>query len=58
MERLNRRRMGNVLVVAGGIIPEDDISSLREIGIKAIFGPGTPTSEIVASIQRLIRERG
>ena len=56
MERLKQKEMENVLVVAGGIIPEDDIPSLQRIGIKAIFGPGAPTSEVVASILKLVAE--
>jgi methylmalonyl-CoA mutase C-terminal domain/subunit len=54
MERLGKRGMGNVLVVAGGIIPEDDIPALEKMGIRAVFSPGTPTSDIVASIQKLV----
>jgi methylmalonyl-CoA mutase C-terminal domain/subunit len=54
MEGLKRRGMGNVLVVAGGIIPEGDMPALQQMGIKAVFGPGTLTSEIVASIQKLV----
>lgn len=57
MEQLKQKGMGNVMVVAGGIIPEDDITSLQQIGVKAIFGPGTPTSEIIDSIQRLVADR-
>ncbi len=57
MERLKQKGMGNVLVVAGGIIPEGDVASLQQIGIKAIFGPGTPTSEIVDSIKSLVAKR-
>ncbi|OGO23972.1 MAG: methylmalonyl-CoA mutase [Chloroflexi bacterium RBG_16_50_9] len=56
MERLKQKSMENVLVVAGGIIPEDDASALRQIGVKVIFGPGAPTSEIVASILKLVSE--
>ncbi len=56
MERLKQKGMGNVLVVAGGIIPDDDVPSLQKIGIKAIFGPGTRTSEIVDSIRKLVVE--
>jgi methylmalonyl-CoA mutase C-terminal domain/subunit len=41
-----------VLVVAGGIIPEEDVPKLKKEGIAEIFGPGTPTGEIV----RFIRE--
>jgi len=54
MERLKEKGMENVLVVAGGIIPEDDVASLKQIGVKAIFGPGTPTPEIADSIRKLV----
>ncbi len=54
VERLKQKGMGSVLVAAGGIIPEDDIPALRKIGIKAVFGPGTHTSDIVDSIRKLV----
>jgi methylmalonyl-CoA mutase C-terminal domain/subunit len=47
--------MDDVLVVAGGIIPEGDIPTLGKIGIKAVFGPGTRTSDIVDSIKKLLK---
>ena len=53
---LQAKDMADVVVVAGGIIPEDDISELKKIGVKAVFGPGTPTTEIVASIQKLVAD--
>ena len=56
MERLGKKGMGNVVVVAGGIIPEDDIPALEKMGIKAIFGPGSYTSEIVNAIKKLVAE--
>lgn len=43
---------GDVLVMAGGIIPEADAALLRESGVAAVFGPGTPVDEIA----RFIRE--
>jgi methylmalonyl-CoA mutase C-terminal domain/subunit len=43
---LKERGMGDVLVVAGGIVPEEDRSALEEMGVRAIFGPGADTSEI------------
>ena len=55
MEQLRRKEMENIQVVAGGIIPEEDFSSLQQIGIKAIFGPGTTTSEIVDAISKLVK---
>jgi len=57
MENLRQKDMDTVLVVAGGIIPEEDIPALYKIGIKAVFGPGTHTSEIIESIQKLVRRK-
>lgn len=56
MEQLRQRGMENVLVVAGGVMPEEDVPFLRQMGIKAIFGPGTRTSKIVDTILRLVKE--
>jgi methylmalonyl-CoA mutase, C-terminal domain len=53
MEGLKKRGMDGVSVVAGGIIPEDDIPVLEKMGIKAIFGPGTKTQEIAETIKKL-----
>ena len=60
VEQLKQKGMENVLVIAGGIIPEEDVASLQQMGIKAIFGPGAPTSEIIDSIRKLVvtREAG
>lgn len=55
MEGLAQNDMAKVIVVAGGIIPEDDIPALEKMGIKAIFGPGTPTSEIADAIKKLMK---
>jgi len=47
MQLLKKKTMTDVLVFAGGIIPPEDIPNLKKIGIKEVFGPGTPTSSIV-----------
>ena len=46
MELLREAGARDVLVIGGGIIPEEDIPRLKEAGIKAIFGPGTPTAAL------------
>ena len=51
MELLKEAGARDVLVIGGGIIPEEDIPGLKKAGIRAIFGPGTPTSETVRFIQ-------
>lgn len=54
---LREKGMDDVTVVAGGIIPDEDRSPLLEAGVKAIFGPGTSTRDIVEFIQKTIREK-
>ena len=51
MELLSKAGAGDILVIGGGIIPQEDIPSLKEAGIRAIFGPGTPTTETVRFIK-------
>jgi len=55
IDLLKENGMGHVLVLAGGIIPNEDRKSLKEKGIKEIFGPGTPISEIADFIRKNIR---
>ena len=43
--------MDKVLIIGGGIVPEEDIPFLQEKGIRAIFGPGTPVKEIADYIR-------
>jgi methylmalonyl-CoA mutase C-terminal domain/subunit len=56
MAGLKAREMDRVVVVAGGVIPEEDVPFLVEIGIKAVFSPGTPTSDIVSLVKKLVGE--
>ncbi len=51
MELLTEAGASDILVIGGGVIPEEDVPSLKESGIKAVFGPGTPTSDIIDFIQ-------
>ncbi len=55
MELLKEEGVDDVLVVGGGIIPEDDIPALKKAGLSAIFGPGTPLDEIVEYIQNNVK---
>jgi methylmalonyl-CoA mutase C-terminal domain/subunit len=49
---LKKKGKTDVLIVAGGIIPDEDVPALRNIGIKAVFGPGTPTYKIIEFIKQ------
>jgi methylmalonyl-CoA mutase C-terminal domain/subunit len=47
----------DVVVTAGGIIPEEDIPMLKKCGIAAVFGPGTPIEEIVRFHKENLKSR-
>ena len=51
---LTDNNMDDVIVIAGGIIPEADITVLKTLGVQCIFGPGTPTSDIIAFIEEAL----
>ena len=53
VEMLRERGAGDIKVVGGGIIPEEDIEALEALGVARLFTPGTPTSEIVDYIRSL-----
>ena len=50
-QRLQENGMEDVLIVAGGIIPNEDIAALQEAGIKGVFTPGTSTEDIIEFIK-------
>ncbi len=57
MELLKEKGMNDVLVVGGGIIPDEDVAPLKKAGVAQIFGPGTSTKDIVEFIQTHARQR-
>lgn len=52
LDLLRERGAQDIHVIGGGIIPEEDASRLREMGVGAIFGPGTPTGEPIEYIRK------
>jgi methylmalonyl-CoA mutase C-terminal domain/subunit len=52
-EELISNDMGDVVVFAGGIIPESDREYLYSLGVRAIFGPGTKTSSIIDFLETI-----
>jgi methylmalonyl-CoA mutase C-terminal domain/subunit len=56
MRLLNEKGLGAVKVFVGGIIPESDIPDLKAEGVTEVFGPGTPTADVVKAIQRALGE--
>src|SRR5215475_6112375 len=52
MDLLRKKGMQGVTVLVGGIIPEQDIPGLKQVGIAEVFLPGTPTQEIVNFVRQ------
>ena len=57
MDQLKQKGLDNILVVAGGIIPKEDIPALQDVGINAVFGPGTTTGDIADYINKAMAEK-
>jgi methylmalonyl-CoA mutase, C-terminal domain len=55
LKLLKAKKLGDVPVFAGGIIPDEDARALKKIGIRAVFGPGTTLDEIVTTARRIAR---
>ena len=57
VELLREKKMRNVVVFGGGIIPDDDIPGLRKKGVDRVFTPGTPLTEIISYVNDKVRPR-
>ncbi len=57
MAGLKEKGRGDVVVLAGGIIPEEDIPKLKEMGLKGVFGPGTSTKDIIEFVRASVSEK-
>lgn len=54
MDLLRANGQSDVHVFVGGIIPEEDIPTLLNMGVSAVYGPGTSTVKVVEDIQKLV----
>jgi methylmalonyl-CoA mutase, C-terminal domain len=57
LQLLRARKVRDVPVFAGGIIPDEDVSRLKRLGIRAVFGPGTSLETIVTTARAIARRR-
>jgi len=57
MELLGEKGITDMLVVGGGIIPDEDVPALKAAGIAEIFGPGTTTTQIIDYIKAHVKAR-
>jgi methylmalonyl-CoA mutase C-terminal domain/subunit len=54
---MRERGMDDVLVTAGGIIPDEDVPALKEAGVAAVFGPGTTIAHVAEYLRAHARPR-
>jgi methylmalonyl-CoA mutase cobalamin-binding domain/chain len=58
MKRLKDRGVEDMILVGGGVIPDEDVAKLREMGVAEILLQDTPPAAIVETVQKLVQERG
>jgi methylmalonyl-CoA mutase C-terminal domain/subunit len=56
IQLMKEKEMNDVLLTGGGIIPEDDMKALNEMGVGKLFLPGTSTSDIATYIKDWVKE--
>ncbi len=56
MELLKENQVNDVLVVAGGVIPEEDIPQLKAAGVKEVFTPGASLEKVIEFIKKNVRQ--
>jgi len=55
MELLKKEKVKGVLVFAGGIIPDEDVTKLKKLGIKEVFGPGSTIASIAEFLKKNVK---
>ena len=57
MDMMKEEGLRNVMVIVGGVIPNKDISLLKELGIDGVFPGGTPFEEIISFIKKSVKDK-
>ncbi len=58
MKRLKERGVDDMILLGGGVIPDDDVTELKKMGVAEILLQDTPPDTIIETVKRLVRERG
>jgi methylmalonyl-CoA mutase C-terminal domain/subunit len=58
MDLLRERRATDILVMGGGIIPDEDVPKLKEAGLAAVFTPGSSTQDIIRFVRENVKRTG
>jgi methylmalonyl-CoA mutase cobalamin-binding domain/chain len=57
-KQLEARGVSDMIVIGGGVMPDDDVTKLKGMGVAEILLQDTPPETIVATVKRLVQERG
>jgi methylmalonyl-CoA mutase cobalamin-binding domain/chain len=57
MELMRQRGIDDKVLIAGGVMPDEDVVALKGMGVAEILGQDTPPATIVSTVERLVRER-
>ena len=57
LELMREQGIGDKLLIAGGVMPDEDVVELEAMGVAEILGQDTPPATIVATVERLVRDR-
>jgi methylmalonyl-CoA mutase C-terminal domain/subunit len=57
-DRLKKERADDMIVVAGGVMPDEDVVALKQMGVREVMLQDTPPQAIIATLKRLVAERG
>ena len=57
-DKLRKEGAGDMIVVAGGVMPDEDVVALKKMGVKEVLLQDTPPQAIIDTLKRLVAERG
>jgi methylmalonyl-CoA mutase C-terminal domain/subunit len=57
MTALREQGADDIVVIAGGVIPDEDLDFCKQLGIRAVFGPGTPIEDTIRIIRESVRDK-
>lgn len=56
LDLLKENEIDDVLLIGGGVIPEEDMEELKKMGVAELFGPGTPTTKTIDYIEKWFKD--
>jgi methylmalonyl-CoA mutase C-terminal domain/subunit len=56
LDLLKENEIDDVLLIGGGVIPEEDMEELKKMGVAELFGPGTPTTKTIDYIENWFKD--